>query len=798
MSTDPASAAAAVLAPEEFLEPGRRLFIDTNVFMDTNPARDGALKGLFERCRPAILVSANPIVIPTKVVDELTKQSRIDPTGLVEDRVAAIAKARNAVTFIDAAARAGLVRKDLGDASNPYADDLFVEVFKRACDRYEMCLVTNDITLRLRVRLLAAETDRRLVAGVLTKDGLIEVESDQTLHYRGVRKLERKTRLVAEGGGDDRDLGEVESLTLHLAAFRETFRVQSPEAPAASRRAAASRRRSGSSPRPVEAFSRAPRMKPADTFLEPAALPGEGDTVYIGRPGRDAGTFVLGPLLGEGGEGRVFSVQDDPQTVVKVFDAEHRTLHRQQKLNLIVARGLSQEGITFPTGIITNDEGAFVGYAMPRAAGKVLQATVMRPARFKKTYPTWTKADLVDVCISFLEKVAYLHSLNILLGDINPKNVMVDANKDVWIIDADSWQLEGYPCPVGTPMFTAPSVSGDYAARLRTEQEELFAVATMLFMILITGQFPYARTGVDGGDFAALIREGKFAFQFKGASDRDQPEGNWKYMWSHLPFPVKRMFWNTFHRDGTRYARRPTAVEWLHVFREYHQFFGSTDDFDRMSHDVYPTRFRKKGADTPEYECAQCATSMIGRWQEETQEYRTPSLCDDCRRNVSKCADCRKSKAPENLRDGRCWECNRRRDYAACSNCSREIPRKYLLDGRCSNCRPVACRDCATPTPKTALTYGRCPACAKKAAELNPTRLCADCRQPFITRDHEAWFRSRGLDVPKAHQAIRKPCPPRPPDAPKPLRASTPARTATKARRPKKSILERLLGWVNH
>lgn len=792
MTTD-AAPTTSVLAPEEFVEPGRRLFIDTNVFVHT----DDALKGLFKRCRPAILANANPIVITTKVLDELAKQSRINPTGLPERDVAGPGKASNALTFIDAAATAGLVRKDLGDRSNPYADDLFVEVFKRYCDRYEMCLVTNDVELLLRIRLLAAETDRRLVAGVLTQEGLVEVESDQVLHDRGVRQLERKTRTVAEGGGDGRAFDKINSLTLLLEAFRETFRVQGPEVPAASRRATASPRSAGSSPRSVGAFSRAPRMKPADVVLEPVALPGEGDTVHIDRPGRDADTLVLGPLIGEGGEGRVYGVPDDPQTVVKVFDAEHRTLHRQQKLKLLVARGLSHEGISFPTGIITNVEGAFVGYTMPRAAGKVLQATVMRPARFKKTYPNWTKADLVDVCISFLEKVAYLHSLNVLLGDINPKNVMVDANKDVWIIDADSWQLEGYPCPVGTPMFTAPSVSGDYAARLRTEQEELFAVATMLFMILITGQFPYARTGVDGGDFAALIREGKFAFQFRGPSDRDQPEGNWKYMWSHLPPPVKRMFWNTFHRDGTRYARRPTATEWLHVFREYQQFFGSADDFDRMSHDVYPTRFKKMAEGTPEYECAQCSTSMIGRWQEERQEYRTPSLCDDCRRNLSKCADCRRPKAPENLRDGRCWECNRRRDYGACSNCGREIPSKYLLDGRCSNCRPVACRDCATPTPKTALTYGRCPACAKKAAELNPTRLCVDCRQPFITRDHEAWFRSRGLDMPKAHQAIRKQCPPRPPSTSKPRRASAPTRTATKARPPKKGFLERLFGWLN-
>ena len=208
--------------------------------------------------------------------------------------------------------------------------------------------------------------------------------------------------------------------------------------------------------------------------------------------------------------------------VVKVFDKDHRTEHRKAKLDLLISHELELHGIGFPTAIITNSDGDFVGYAMPRASGKELQATIMRPARFRRVYPTWTKADLVDVCISFLEKVAYLHSLNILLGDINPKNLMVDENKNVWIIDADSWQVEGYPCPVGTAMFTASSITGDYAEALRTVEEERFAVATMLFMILITGQFPYARAGADGGDFVALIKEGKFAFQFQGASDQDQ------------------------------------------------------------------------------------------------------------------------------------------------------------------------------------------------------------------------------------------------------------------------------------
>ena len=65
-------------------------------------------------------------------------------------------------------------------------------------------------------------------------------------------------------------------------------------------------------------------------------------------------------------------------------------------------------------------------------------------------------------------------------------------------------------------------------------QEENFAVATMLFNILMTGQYPYVRSGADTGDAAALILDGKFPYQFQGISDQDQPDGNWKFMWSHL------------------------------------------------------------------------------------------------------------------------------------------------------------------------------------------------------------------------------------------------------------------------
>ena len=82
-----------LIDPVEFLQPNRRLFIDTNVFMDTDARRAGGLKRLFERGQSAIIANGNPVVVPTKVVGELTKQSRIHPSGETMERAEAIKKA---------------------------------------------------------------------------------------------------------------------------------------------------------------------------------------------------------------------------------------------------------------------------------------------------------------------------------------------------------------------------------------------------------------------------------------------------------------------------------------------------------------------------------------------------------------------------------------------------------------------------------------------------------------------------------------------------------------------------------
>ena len=732
------SSPAVLLDPVEFLQPHRRLFIDTNVFMDTNPRRAGGLKRLFERGQKAILANSNPVVVPTKVVGELTKQSQIDPSGESEERAEAIKKAGAALTFLESARRVGLVRTDLGDDTNPYADDLFLQLFERFAGTYEMCLLTHDITIKLRIRLLAHRLAKRLLVGVLTKDGDLEVDTDDSLFDRGHRKYVRHAAHVADGTGNFKDESEVATLKPLLDEFGKAFGLKTPAvklSPRTTRSSApipsTARRPAATPAAPVNPFSARARLKPSDTPLAFSALPSEGERVEWASADK-TGTLVLGALLGEGGEGTVYD--GDRNTVVKIFDKDHLTRHRKEKIELLVGRNLRAKGLCIPTAVVRNSAGEFVGYVMPKASGREFQRTIFNKRKFEREFPMWKKTDLVDICISFLEKVQYLHSMNVILGDINPKNLMVDEKKNVFIIDADSWQLEGYPCPVGTPMFTSPAMLGKtYSDDLRAMEDELFAVATMLFMIVMTGQFPYIRTGTDG-DMVQLIREGNFAFQYENRNNKDQPEGDWKYMWSHIHKPVKDLFWHTFHREGKRYKKRPTATEWLEAFKAYKSYLrNGRMCFDPMSNDVYPIRNKAFKQDTPIQDCPTCGRkdAIAGIWNDDNEEYFVPRQCNKCR-----------DQKPARLSTAR--------------------PRSTTgtAASRPTSQPTATCKDCHTSFPTAQLKYGRCPACTTKANTLDPNRLCADCRQPFISYDHIAWFTAKYLDIPKSHSAIKQACPP--------------------------------------
>lgn len=275
----------------------------------------------------------------------------------------------------------------------------------------------------------------------------------------------------------------------------------------------------------------------------------------------------LGKKLSEGGEGVIYETSSQ-ELVCKIYHPDKLTSLKRKKIELMVTRKIDRAGICWPTDLVFNQYAEFIGYLMPRAQGKTMQGAMFVKPVLLKTFPTWQRVDLVNLCLAFLEQLRYLHSLNILVGDINPQNLLVTQDSEkLWLVDTDSFQIEAFPCPVGTVNFTAPEIQGKgYESFLRSTQHELFAVATMLFMILFPGKPPYSQQG--GGSPAENIKNKKFPY--RDASDKENfsgenaPHGSWAVIWNHLSKDIQAAFHRSFSRD-----ERLTLEEWIELLKRY-------------------------------------------------------------------------------------------------------------------------------------------------------------------------------------------------------------------------------------
>jgi DNA-binding helix-hairpin-helix protein with protein kinase domain len=192
----------------------------------------------------------------------------------------------------------------------------------------------------------------------------------------------------------------------------------------------------------------------------------------------------------------------------------------------------------------------------------------------------------VTLCINILQKIQFLHHANIVIGDLNQWNILVEDENNVFLIDTDSYQVEGYPCPVGSPHFTAPELQGlRLTERLRSYEHEAFAISTMLFMILHVGKQPYAQLGSD--NIRENIRLMEFPYKLRGRRGERAPEGPWKIIWNNLPYRVKEAFYETFHYDFRSKTRR-TLQDWLWLLNDYK--YELENGFH--SKELFPTKYK--------------------------------------------------------------------------------------------------------------------------------------------------------------------------------------------------------------
>ncbi|WP_288625204.1 hypothetical protein [uncultured Brachyspira sp.] len=295
------------------------------------------------------------------------------------------------------------------------------------------------------------------------------------------------------------------------------------------------------------------------------------------------GNVILQSQLGrQGGEGTVYECNIQNK-VCKIYHPERTTKFRADKLVEMLKKKIKIRGVCWPEEILYNDKKNFVGYLMNKAKGHKLQI-FMNPMEIKDKFPNWRRKQLVDLCISILEIVEQLHKSNIIIGDINANNILVEDYNKVYFIDCDSFQIGHYPCPVGTAEFTPREIQGKkYSEFLRTKEHDMFAVTILIFMILFLGKHPYSCKG--GGSPAENVRKGNFPYKFGDRKGEDVPDGNWKFIWNNLPRKMKEIFEGCFADN-----KKPSIKDLRMVLKLYRD---GLEKHYNYSNEILPTQNKK-------------------------------------------------------------------------------------------------------------------------------------------------------------------------------------------------------------
>lgn len=409
-----------------------------------------------------------------------------------------------------------------------------------------------------------------------------------------------------------------------------------------------------------------------------------------------------------GGEGIIYATNTATHSVAKIYKKNKVTRRNYEKIKLMLTKKINCPGICAPEAALYNDADEFVGYLMPQAKGETLQRGVFIKPRLMKLFPHWKKRDTIELCITILDKIKYLHDRNIIMGDINPNNILVVSPTEVYFVDVDSYQVGEFPCPVGTIPFTAPEIQHlEYSTFLRTIGNENFAVATLLFMIMLPGKTPYAQQG--GSDQATNIINMDFSYPCGDNSNKKTPEGPWRYIWSHLTRKLKEAFYNTFRKGGdySTEGTRLGASEWRELFESYRYAIdsGRMGETDKQSEELFPTAL-KKIADAKYVKCRLCGREV----------------------------------AENNCLEGICRECLDSGETRHCAKCGREFIYKNY--------------------EKYIKHHGPnklCDECHEQSQQAKYKQTCVDCGQVFtITNSEYEFYNSKGLNLPKRCKSCRE------------------------------------------
>ena len=289
---------------------------------------------------------------------------------------------------------------------------------------------------------------------------------------------------------------------------------------------------------------------------------------------------------------------DNPAYYIKIYTKDALQIDLIQN---IVSRMLEAKvcipGVCWPLDTICNRDGAFVGILVPSSRGIQLTKSIYNgSAGLSQFFPYWNKQDLCQVTLTILEIIRKMHNIGVMFGCINPASIYIVNPKEVYFVDTDCWQIEGFPSFSRNQTFTPPEMLRSNQQRfLYTLDQENYQIALLVFMLMLPGKFPYAKwKSVENRD---SIVDMAFPFSVGGgmrrSRDAEHPSGVWRIVWDHLSYKMCEAFYNTFHANGinAKEGCRLKVEDWIRITSEYNRRLSAPSCQDSL--ELFPKTFRR-------------------------------------------------------------------------------------------------------------------------------------------------------------------------------------------------------------
>src|SRR5215475_907711 len=283
----------------------------------------------------------------------------------------------------------------------------------------------------------------------------------------------------------------------------------------------------------------------------------------------DSDIIRLGRRIGTGAEGEVYEIQDKSDLVAKIY---HQPPPTEKAEKITVLSGLGNERLfnlsAWPVSTLLDaPDGNVVGFVMKKISQAEEVHALHSPKSRLQKFPEASWMFLIYVAANIARAVAAIHEHGehgLVIGDLNPKNILVTRKATVYLLDVDSFQVtvdgKTYRCEGGFPEYTPPELQGVAFRDIdRRHEHDCFGLAVVIFQLLFMGRHPFSGMYLGAGEMPLerAISESRFAYgEDAEAREMRQPPGTLAL--DSMPSPLVRLF-----RRAFLMTERPRPGEWI-------------------------------------------------------------------------------------------------------------------------------------------------------------------------------------------------------------------------------------------